>query len=218
MKTLGKITRILLKTVLFSVLLVLVLLLTLFFVGQTETFQTWAAHRATNYLSKELGTKVEIDRLKISFVKNVTLEGIFVGDKHGDTLVSGKSIRLDVSGFDYKLRHLNFDEAELTDVKVKLLKYKNEEDFNFQFLADYFASTDTTKKNTTKPWIIKYGALKLNNVDFTYHLLRDTNRVVQNMNYNNIHVSNVYGKLSDIDFRGDTIFALKSSAASYLKI
>jgi hypothetical protein len=207
MKTLGKITRILLKTVLFSVLLVLVLLLTLFFVGQTETFQTWAAHRATNYLSKELGTKVEIDRLKISFVKNVTLEGIFVGDKHGDTLVSGKSIRLDVSGFDYKLRHLNFDEAELTDVKVKLLKYKNEEDFNFQFLADYFASTDTTKKNTTKPWIIKYGALKLNNVDFTYHLLRDTNRVVQNMNYNNIHVSNVYGKLSDIDFRGDTIFA-----------
>jgi translocation and assembly module TamB len=114
MKTLGKITRILLKTVLFSVLLVLVLLLTLFFVGQTETFQTWAAHRATNYLSQELGTKVEIDRLKISFVKNVTLEGIFVGDKHGDTLVSGKSIRLDVSGFDYKLRHLNFDEAELT--------------------------------------------------------------------------------------------------------
>jgi hypothetical protein len=207
MKTLGKITRILLKTVLFSVLLVLVLLLTLFFVGQTETFQTWAAHRATNYLSKELGTKVEIDRLKISFIKNVTLEGIFVGDKHGGTLLSGKSIRLDVSGFDYKLRHLNFDEAELTDVKVKLLKYKNEEDFNFQFLADYFASTDTTKKNTTKPWIIKYGALKLNNVDFTYHLLRDTNMVVQNMNYNNIHVSNVYGKLSDIDFRGDTIFA-----------
>lgn len=207
MKMLGKITRILLKTVLFSVLLMLVLLCTLFFVGQTETFQTWAAHRATNYLSKELGTKVEIDRLKISFIKNVTLEGIFVGDKHGDTLVSGKSIRLDVSGFDYKLRHLNLDEAELTDVKVKLLKYKNEEDFNFQFLADYFASTDTTKKDTTAPWMIKYGALKLNNVDFTYHLLRDTNRVVQNMNYNNIHISNVYGNLSDIDFRGDTIFA-----------
>jgi cytoskeletal protein CcmA (bactofilin family) len=207
MKTFGKITRILLKTVLFSVLLVLVLLFTLFFVGQTETFQTWAAHRATNYLSKELGTKVEIDRLKISFIKNVTLEGIFVGDKHGDTLVSGKSIRLDVSGFSYKLHHLNLDEAELTDVKVKLLKYKNEEDFNFQFLADYFASTDTTKKDSSSPWIIKYGGLKLNNVDFTYHLLKDTNRVVQNMNYQNIHVSHVYGKLSDIDFRGDTIFA-----------
>ena len=207
MKMLGKITRILLKTVLFSVLLVLVLLMTLFFVAQTEAFQTWAAQRATSYLSKELGTRVEIDRLKISFIKNVTLEGIFVEDKHGDTLVSGKSIRLDVSGFNYKLHHLKLDEAELTDVKVKLLKYKQEEDFNFQFLVDYFSSSDTTKKDTTNPWIIKYGALKLNNVDFTYHLLRDTTRVIHNMNYNNIHVSNVYGKLSDIDFRGDTIFA-----------
>ncbi len=202
-----KITRILGKTILFSLLFIVVCISFLFLAAQTETFQTWAAHKATNYLSEELGTRVEIDRLKISLIKNVTLQGIFVGDKHGDTLVSGKSITIDVSGFDYKNHRLSLDEAKLTDIKIKLLKYKGEEDFNFQFLADYFESRDTVKKVTSKsPWQLKYGALILNNVDFTYHLLRDTSRVVQNMNYRNIHVSKVYGKFTDIDFRGDTIF------------
>ncbi len=207
MKLLGKITRILLKTLLYSVILLLLLIGSFYFIGQTETFQTWAAHKATNYLSKELGTRVEVGRLKITFIKNVILEDVFVSDKHNDTLLSGKSIIVNVSGFNYKLHHLNIDEAELKDIKVKLLKYKNEEDFNFQFLADYFSSKDTTKPDSVAPWKIKYGALTLNNVDFTYRLLRDTIKVSQNMNYNNLHITNVYGRLSEIDFRNDTIFS-----------
>lgn len=207
MQLVGKITRLLLKTALFLIILLLALLVVLFFIGQTETFQTWAAKKATNYLSTELGTKVEIDKVKINFIKNVSLEGVFVGDKHGDTLVYGKSINVNVSGFDYKLHKLNLDEVTLNETKVKLLKYKNEDDFNFQFLADYFAPKDTAKKDTTNPWKITFGNLNLNNVDFRYQLLRDTNKVVHNMNYNNIHVQNVYGKFSEIGFKGDTISA-----------
>lgn len=208
MKLLRKITRILGKTILFSLLFVLAFAIFLFIAFQTESFQTYAAQKATEYLSNELGTRIEVKRLKITFVKNVTLEGIFMSDQHGDTLLSGESLRVNVSGFDYKNKKLNLDEAELSNVKVKLLKYKGEDDFNFQFLADYFSPKDTTQTDTTKsPWKIKYGALVLNNVDFTYRLLRDTNRVVQNMNYNNIHVSSIYGNISDIDFKADTIFA-----------
>lgn len=202
---LGKFIRIISKTVLFLILFLLLALLVLFVLGHTETFQTWAARQATTYLSKELGTKVSIDKVKISFIENVELEGVFIQDKHQDTLVFGKNITVDVSGFDLERKRLNLDKAELNNVKVKLLKYKNEEDFNFQFLADYFASSDTIK--TKNPWKLKYGALKLNNVDFTYRLLRDTIPVKQNMNYNNIHVSQVYGSISDIDFKGDSIFA-----------
>lgn len=208
MNALGKITRILWKTILFSVLLIVILCNLLFVALQTETFQTWSAQKLTAYLSKELNTNLNIERVKISLISNVTLEGVFVSDKHHDTLVYGKSITVDVTGFNYKTQQLKLDEVELTNIKVKLLKYKNEEDWNFQYLADYFAPNDSTKNDTTKsPWKIYYGDLKLNNVDFTYHLLRDTNKIVQNMNYRNIHVSNIYGTFTDIDFKGDTIFA-----------
>jgi|JI10StandDraft_1071094.scaffolds.fasta_scaffold06946_10 hypothetical protein len=208
MSKLGKITRIISKTVLFSLLVIVIFLVTLFFAFQTETFQTWAAQKATSYLSEELGARVDIQRLKISFISNVTLQGVFVSDKHNDTLVYGKDITVDVSGFNFEKHQLSIDEVKLSDVKVKLLKYKNEDDWNFQYLADYFASTDSLPNDTTpSPWKIKYGALKLNNVDFTYHLLRDTDKVVQNMNYNHIHVYNAFGTLTEIDFKGDTIKA-----------
>ena len=208
MSKLGKITRIISKTVLFSLLVIVIFLISLFFTFQTETFQTWAAKKATSYLSEELGTKIDIQKLKISFISNVTLQGIFVSDMHNDTLVYGKDITVDVSGFNFEKHQLSIDEVKLTDVKVKLLKYKNEDDWNFQYLADYFASTDSLPNDTTpSPWKIKYGALKLNNVDFTYHLLRDTDKVVQNMNYNHIHVYNAIGTLTEIDFKGDTIKA-----------
>lgn len=178
MSKLGKITRIISKTVLFSVLVIVIFVISLLFAFQTETFQTWAAKKATGYLSEELGTKIDIERLKISFISNVTLQGVFVSDKHNDTLVYGKDITVDVSGFNFEKHQLNLDEVKLTNVKVKLLKYKNEDDWNFQYLADYFASTDSLPNDTTpSPWKIKYGALKLDNVDFTYHLLRDTDKV-----------------------------------------
>lgn len=203
-----KITRILWKTVLFSVLLVVILCSLAFVAVQSEIVQTWSAKKLTAYLSKELDAELSIERVKISLINSVTLEGVFVSDKHHDTLAYGKNITVNVSGFNYKNHQLNLDEVELSDVKVKLLKYKNEDDWNFQFLADYFASSDTTKLDTLKsPWKITYGDLKLKNVDFTYRLLRDTDKVVCNMNYNNIHVSNIYGTFTDIDFKGDTICA-----------
>jgi hypothetical protein len=208
MKMLRKITRILGKTLVFLTLFLVILSAVLFVALQTESFQTWAAQRATAYLSSELGARVEIGKLKFSLVKNVTLEDVFVEDQHHDTLVSGKSITVNVKNFSYKHTKLNLDEATLSNVKVKLIKYKGEPDWNFQFLADYFDSGPSGPKDTTKsPWKITYGALSLRNVDFTYRLMRDTDKVVRNMNYNNIHVSNVYGRLSDIDFRGDSIFA-----------
>ena len=184
------------------------LLAALYTALQTETFQTWAAKKATTYLSKELHAKIQIDRLKISFISNVTLQGVFVSDAHQDTLIYGKSITLNLSHFDYKKQKLRLDELELSDVKVKLLKYKNEKDWNFQFLANYFAPKDSIKKDTIpSKWKITYGALKLNNVDFTYHLLRDTAKIASNMNFNNIHVSQLFGTITEFNIHGDTIFS-----------
>ncbi len=190
------------------VLFAVALIVFLYFAFQTEKFQTWAAHQATNYLSKELGTKVHIGKLKIKFIKDVLLEDVFVGDQHNDTLLSGHLIKVNVSGFDLEKHKLSLDRAELKDITVKLLKYKGEPDFNFQFLADYFAPKDTIKKDTMpSPWQIKYGALILNNVNFRYRLLRDTLPVGEYMNYRNIYVQNVHGKISDIKFNGDTVIA-----------
>ena len=215
MSKFAKITRILWKIMLFSIVLIVFFLGALYFALQTEKFQTWAAKKAAVYLSKELNAKIEIERLKISFISNVTLQGVFVSDKHLDTLIFGKNITVDVTGFNYEARSLKVDDVELSDVKVKLLKYKNETDFNFKFLADYFSQSDTTQIDTIpSPWKISYGVLNLRNVDFTYRLLSHTNTIGQNMNYNNIHAQNVNGTFTEFDFKGDTIIAQISNLSA----
>lgn len=216
MKWVSKVTRILWKTLVFSGILIAFLLGTLYVVFQIEAIQTWTAQQVAKYMSHDLGTKISIGKVKISFIKNVTLEDVFVGDRHNDTLLIGKSIKVDVSEFNYGDKKFSIDEAELTNIKVKVLKYKNEQDFNFQFLADYFASKDTTPLDTVpSPWKIKYGALVLKNVDFTYRLLRDTDKVGEVMNYNNLHASRIYGKISDIHVDEDTIQAQITNLSAY---
>ncbi|MBP6757322.1 MAG: hypothetical protein KA210_14365, partial [Bacteroidia bacterium] len=171
MKWLNKVKRILLKTLLYSVILLFFSTILLCVIGQTETFQTWAAKRVTNYLSSELGVKLEVKRVKISFIKNVMLEGVFLSDQHNDTLLFGKSIQLNVNAFDYQKQQLDLSELALSDLKVKMIHYKNEPDFNFQFLVDYFSSDTTSQTDSSQHWKINYGALKLTNVDFRYQYL-----------------------------------------------
>jgi hypothetical protein len=96
MSAFGKITRILWKTILFSMLVIVILCSIVLIAMQSETVQTWTAKKLTSYLSKELNANLSIDRVKISLISNVTLEGIFVSDKHHDTLIFGKSITIDV--------------------------------------------------------------------------------------------------------------------------
>lgn len=210
MQSTGKFKRILLKTSLFFVLFFFALLILLVVVTRSSSFQTWAAHKATNFLSQELGTTVSIERISISFIKNITLENVFIGDKHQDTLLYGKSITVDVSHFSYNEKTLNLDQAVLNSVKVKLLKHEHERDFNFQFLVDYFSPSQKTKKDTSSNWKISYGKLLLNQVDFTYRIMDDTTKSFQNMNYRNIQVKDIFGSISDIAFNGDTIFGYVS--------
>lgn len=207
MKWLNKVKRILLKTLLYSVILLFFSTILLCVIGQTETFQTWAAKRVTNYLSSELGVKLEVKRVKISFIKNVMLEGVFLSDQHNDTLLFGKSIQLNVNAFDYQKQQLDLSELALSDLKVKMIHYKNEPDFNFQFLVDYFSSDSTSQTDSSQHWKINYGALKLTNVDFRYQYLPTDLKVSPQMNYDNLHLTNVSGLFTHIDFRNDTIFS-----------
>jgi hypothetical protein len=192
----------------FLLLFLIVITTGLFFAFQSVSFQTWAAQKVTAYLSNEFNARVEIGRVEIQFFRTVLLKDVFIEDLHGDTLLYGNQIDLKINHFSFEEQMIDLKSTELKNIKVKLLKYPTEDDFNFQFIADYFSSSDTTKSDSTATnWRINYGDLILNDVDFTYHLLRDTMPVVRNMNYNHIHVHNVYGKFSEIEIHQDTIKA-----------
>ena len=58
MPAIRKITRLLVKTLKYAFILILLLAVFLLIAVNTEGFQTWAAHRAGAYLSKELDARI----------------------------------------------------------------------------------------------------------------------------------------------------------------
>ncbi|MBC7865212.1 MAG: hypothetical protein IAF38_19715, partial [Bacteroidia bacterium] len=200
-----KITRFLWKTVKYSFLLVLVLLISLIIAVQFPAFQTWAGKQASDYYSKELKTKVHIDKIQISFFTSVDLKGVYLEDLHKDTLLYGGDLSVKILDFSIKKKFLNINTISLDNINAKILMYENEKSFNFQFIADYFASTDTTiKKDSTAPFKLDYGKLILNNVNFTYADRNDTTQTT-GMNFSDIKLAGLSGSIYDIKFAGDTI-------------
>lgn len=204
MEVLKRIGRILLKSTGILLLLVFMLLIALYFAVQTSSFQTWAAQKATNYLSDQLGTKVSIGKVKLVFFKSVQLEEVFIEDRQKDTLLHGGSMELRISGLDYQKQTLNLDEIKLKNTTVKLQKYRADSVFNFQFIVDYFSSPSSSSPK--KAWQIGYGDLVLDNVNFAYRNSHHDLKVSTNMNFNNIYAQNVSGKLNGFVQDKDTFY------------
>ena len=74
----------------------------LFFI-QTTRAQTYLAHKATNYLSKLLHTRVEVKGVDIEFFKKIVLEDVFIEDLHHDTLMYAKKLKLNIGEFNIEL-------------------------------------------------------------------------------------------------------------------
>ena len=184
----------------FSVLLILFVLV------QAHSFQTFLGRKLGTYFSKELKTEVRIGRVGIDFFQKAVLKDILVLDLHRDTLLYAEKISCDVSKFVYPFNRLQLDKIEIENANAKVIQYKNENDFNFQFLIDYFAS-DTSKATETTDFEILFGDLVLNQVDFSFINQNDSLNPKKGINYNNLKLNNTRLVVQDFKIDSDTIHA-----------
>ena len=201
---LRKVTRILLKT-LGIILTVLVLTgVVLFFALQSFTFQTWLGKKAGAYLSGEIGSTVSIKKIELEFFSRASLQGVILLDQHHDTLVNG-DVLVDISGFRYKQQKLRLDRVVLRNVTSKLIKYKTDTVFNYQFLVNYFKPSvrDTTPK---KEWDVTLGETVLQNVAFVYRREKYLRPVTRNINFDDLWLRNTFGTLSGFRQDADTFY------------
>ncbi|AMR31452.1 hypothetical protein A0256_08460 [Mucilaginibacter sp. PAMC 26640] len=170
---------------------------------QYKPVQTWAAKKATAYLSKELNTKVDIKSLYFVPFKSVVLEGMYVLDKQQDTLISTPKLAFELSGFSVfnsiKKRVLDFKSIQLDNGSVYLKKQKDSTT-NLKFILDYFNSGgDTTKTTKTgKPWTLNFEKITLNNFHFKYKNKLST-EVISGVNFNDVDVDHFSLVLHNMD-------------------
>ncbi|MEO8760548.1 MAG: hypothetical protein ABI388_05170, partial [Bacteroidia bacterium] len=208
MQLLRKVSSFIWRSVKITVLVLLILLISLFFLLQLPKVQTYLGKEASSYLSKKLKTKVDIKAVNIDFFKTINLEGVYVQDQHQDTLLYGGKIGCAIKFYSFKTRQLEIDVTELDNITCKLIYYKRTHDLNFQFIADYFAPPTTKKDTTTKPsaeFKLGYGNLNLSNVRFVYQDLDYTDIPKYGMDVEDIQVNHIFAKFSNIRIEGDSI-------------
>src|ERR1700744_5303764 len=167
---------------------------------QYKPVQTWAAKKATAYLSEKLKTKVDIKSLYIKPFSSVVLEDFYVLDKQHDTLISTPKLTVGINGFSLISsihdRELDLSLIQLDNGSVYLKKLKDSTS-NLKFLTDFFSSPDTVKTKG-KPWTVNFEKVAINNLHFRYkNFLVDT--LMKQVNFDDIDVKNFSTVLTDLD-------------------
>lgn len=133
---------------------------------QIHAVQTWGGHRLASYLSSEWNRKVEIDRIRIDLWARVVLDGLYIEDHKGDTLLYTKELHLAAYSFSSSNSRFESQSISLREPNIELKRYDGESDWNYQFLSDYFASEEP--QDTTGNFSMWVGKLNIQDGKFTY--------------------------------------------------
>ena len=125
--------------------------------------------KAVNYIQDKTGTQVSLDKAFITFDGNIEIEGLYLEDMAGDTLIYSRRLEANVpiwpivNGNGYSIEYAHWE-----GLTARIKREDTVNGFNYQFLADAFASTDTTT-TTTEPFKMSIGDIELNEFDITLH-------------------------------------------------
>lgn len=157
---LRRLLRILLGILIFLVLLVLFI--------RSPWGQGIIVGQAIDYVKGKTGTEISLDRAFITFDGNVQIEGLYLADKKGDTLVYSKSLEAGIplwpiiqgTGF-------SIDYARWDGLKARISRQDTINGFNYQFLIDAFVVEDTTT-TASEPVQFSIGDVALTNFDILF--------------------------------------------------
>ncbi len=134
--------------------------------------QNYAADFAINKLKTKLNTEISIDKIRIKRFNSVEIGGLYVEDQKKDTLLFADKLAARVNIWNLLDNQLSIESVRLDNFIAKVYRETPDTTFNFQFIIDAFAPTDTVKKESTKePLKIAINDIKLSNGTMRYDIL-----------------------------------------------
>jgi hypothetical protein len=188
---------------------------TLSVIIQSALVQTLIARMATDYLTKELNTNVQIDKIKISSLKEVCLRNVFVEDLHQDTLLFAGKLSVNLNWFSVRSEILYFREINVDSAIFRLKTYEGSKTTNLSFVLNYFNAKasgemgiihDSMDVAAPKPWDIQINELVVHHSEFVYQN-QNRPKTEGQMDYSDMKVTGIDLDLENFSMKADTMFA-----------
>lgn len=131
---------------------------------QTAPVQNFVRGKVVTYLEKKLKTKVQIGKLAIHFPNSILLKNVLIEDQTKDTLLAGGQLEIGINMLRLLKNEVIIKEINLENITAKIKRLNNDTTFNFQFIADAFATPkDPSAKKDTSAVIMSIDKIVLNN-------------------------------------------------------
>jgi len=177
----------------------------MYIVFRSAPVQTWLVHKASNWLSSELGTKVWVNKVDVDFFKTAVLEGVYIEDELKDTMFYFRKLKVDYKNYD-KYNHLiNLNSLTIEDGKIFMGYHKNQKISNYQFFFDFL---NGGPKDPNKPkiiWKIFSKEVYLYDTRFSYFNKNLPTPDFLDFNYNDFSFYDINAKIKDFSIVDDSI-------------
>ncbi|WP_246067783.1 translocation/assembly module TamB domain-containing protein [Changchengzhania lutea] len=163
-RALRRLGRVILGILIFFVLIVLFI--------RSPWGQDIIKERLVSYISDKTHTEVSIDRLFLTFDGDIQLDGLYLEDKQGDTLIYSKTLEANIALWEIiRGRGMGVDALDWEGVRANITRKDTITGYNFEFLMDALsASNPSTPIDTTAtPMHIVIGDLRLNDFKVVYN-------------------------------------------------
>lgn len=195
----------------------LILLISVVFFVRSRWGQSIIVGQLTDYISGKTHTKVSIRKLFITFAGDIDLQGLYLEDTSGDTLLYSEKLQFDIPLWPIiKGNPISIDDLKWTGLRANIARKDSINGFNYQFLIDAFTSdskstiTDTTSNEPPK---ISIGSIDIS--DFRVNFKDAVSGVIANVNLGIFHFEGKDFDLKKMKFRVKEL-ALENTKVSYV--
>ncbi|MFT3982025.1 MAG: AsmA family protein [Ferruginibacter sp.] len=146
---------------------IILLLLVLWLLLQTQWGKNLVKDKAVSYLKDKLKTEVRIESIDVDWFNRLQLKGVYLEDRQKRELAYIGNLETKYSLANIFRNKLTIGTIRLDEVRAAVLRSANDSVFNYQFIIDAFASTEPAKTDSSKeskPFILELKDLELNNV------------------------------------------------------
>lgn len=200
-----------------GVLILLLFLLVLFI--RSPWGQDVVVQRAVKYVSEKTDSKVEIEKLFLTFDGNLVLNGLYLEDQKGDTLVYSKSLEADVPLLPILQGNgVAIDLLRWEGLKARVFRKDSITGYNFQYLIDAFSSEDEPPKqqadSVSSPMKIVVGDVYFSDFDLLFQ--DEVMGIDADLDLETLKLKMKKTDLENMDFRASNI-ALSNTRATFIQ-
>jgi len=176
---LTKTLKIALKTILWVVGSIVVILVLVILLLQVPSVQNLIRKKSVTYLENKLGTKVEIASVYLKFPTSLSLKGVYLEDQKKDTLLYSQDLEARMNLWKLFSKRLVIDQIQWQGVTAKINRTKDSV-YNFDYIIAAFADSTAAPADTAQSsssFAIDLDKISLDRIRLVYNDSVDQNYV-----------------------------------------